>query len=131
MSLVNLVGYQVNKYSFENSLANGTKVSMQTKYSYNVKFAESNHHCKGEFTCELCDKENPDKFSLKLTLTGIFTYKADAEKASIHVDSFKALFPYARTYVAMVTAAGGIPPVNLPDIDIEKQSIYSFQKPTS
>lgn len=130
MSLVNLVGYQVNKYSFENSLANGTKISLQTKYSYNVKFAESNHHCKGELSCELCDKDNPDKFVLKLTMTGVFTYKADAEKANIHVDSFKALFPYAKTYVAMVTAAGGIPPVSLPDIDIEKQSIYSFQKPT-
>ena len=130
MSLVNLVGHQVISYSFVSRLANGTKIGLQTKYSYNVKYAEGSNLCKGELSCELCHKDEPESFSVKLVMSGTFTYKAGSEKAALHVDSFNALFPYAKAYIAMATSAGGIPPVNLPEIDITSQNIYSFEKPT-
>lgn len=129
MSIVNLAGYQVREFSIKNALPSGTKISMQTKYSYNVKFADSASHCRGEITCELCDKENPDNFALRLVMQGLFTFKPGSERAIVHVESFKALFPYARSYVSMVSAASGMPPIMLPDVDIESQSIYSFEKP--
>lgn len=131
MSIVNLAGYQVSEFAFKNKLPSGTKISLQTKYSYNVKFADKNNHCRGEMLCEVSDKENPDNFNLRLVMSGLFTYKADSEKARVHVESFRALFPYARSYVSMVSAASGVPPLMLPEVDIESQNIYSFEKPHS
>lgn len=130
MSLVNLVGYQVGKYSFENRLESGVKIALATKYSYNVKFAGGANHCKGVLTCIVNDKDNPEGFRIELEISGVFTYKPGSEKAAVHIDSFKALFPYAKAYVAMVTSAGGMPPVSLPEIELEGQNIYSFEKPT-
>ena len=129
MSIVNIVGYQAKEFSIKNSLPTGAKISMQTKYSYNVKFADSSSHCRGEITCELCDKDNPENLSLRLVMDGIFTYKPGSQRAHVHVESFKALFPYARSYVSMVSAASGMPPIFLPEVDIESQNIYSFEKP--
>ncbi len=128
MNIVSLIGYQVNEYVFKNRMPSGSKISLGTKYSYNVKFAKENR-CKGELVCEVCDRENPDSFALKLVMCAFFTYKEDAEKARVHVASFQALFPYARSYVSMVSAAAGITPIMLPEANIESQNIYSFEKP--
>ncbi len=129
MSIVDLAGYSVSEFSFKNSLPSGTKISLQTKYSYNVKFADKTRQCKGEIVCEVGDRENPDSFHLKLVMSGIFVYKEGSERARVHVESFKALFPYARSYVSMVSAAAGLTPIMLADVDIESLNIYSFEKP--
>lgn len=128
MGNVNMRGYHVTEFELKNTAASGTRLNLQTKYQYNVKFSESGN-CRGEMTAEMADKESPDKFRLKIVIVGIFSYKPETAKPTIHVETFKSLYPYARSYVSMATATAGIPPVMLPEIDIESQNIYSFENP--
>ena len=72
----------------------------------------------------MTDKENPDSFSIKAVLVGIFSYKEGSDKDLLHIETFRALFPYARALVSTLTANAGIPAIILPEIDIEGQSIY-------
>lgn len=109
--------------SFINKLPNGSKIQLETKYSYNVKYAKE-LSCRGELTAIVTDKENPDSFSIKAVLVGIFSYKEGSDKDLLHIETFRALFPYARALVSTLTANAGIPAIILPEIDIEGQSIY-------
>lgn len=127
MAKVNLKAYKASEIQFVSKLENGTRVELGNKYSYNVNYAQNNV-CRGEFTIEVADKENPDKFGIKVVLVGIFEFEAGMEKEKIHVQSFKELFPYARAIVTTVTANSGIAPIILPPIDIESQNIYRFEK---
>ena len=61
-------------------------------------------------------------------MCGIFTYKPDVKKEVLHVETFKELFPYARTMISSLTVNAGLPPVIIPTFDIESQSIYKFGK---
>ena len=128
MSNIELKAYQASEISFVNKLENGTRVELANKYSYNVGYSTTNT-CKGEFTIEVADKNSPEKFFVKIVLAGIFAFSQGMEKERIHVESFKMLFPYARALITTVTSNAGIPPIIIPTIDIESQSIYKFEKP--
>ncbi|MBQ7541115.1 MAG: protein-export chaperone SecB [Clostridia bacterium] len=122
-----LKGYKVSELQFVSKLENGTRVELGNRYSYNVSYAPNNT-CRGEFSIAVEDKENPDKFGIKLVLIGFFEFEEGVEKERVHVHSFKELFPYARAIVTTVTANSGIAPMILPPIDIESQDIYRFEK---
>ena len=51
----------------------------------------------------------------------------DVEKEFIHVETFKELFPIAKSFVVTLTANAGIPPIFLKNIDIENQEIYRME----
>ncbi len=119
--------YRATEIKFVNKVENGTRIEFENKYSYNVRYS-SNNICIGEFTVESFDKTNKDKFYIKAVIQGIFSYNPEAKKEHIHVESFKELFPYMRSMVATLTVNAGIPPVHIPNFDIESQSIYKFGK---
>ena len=127
MNTVNLKGYKVSEIRLVSNLENGTRVELGNRYSYNVSYAPNNV-CRGEFTIDVEDKQNPDKFGIHLVLVGIFEFNGELEKERVHVLSFKELFPFARSIITTVTANAGIPPVIIPPIDIESQDIYRFEK---
>lgn len=127
MSNVTFRGYKASEIEFVNKHENGTKIEFENKYSYNVKYLPNNT-CIGEFTVEVNDKSNKDKFHIKAVILGIFSYKSDVKKEVIHVESYKELFPYVRTMISSLTVNAGIPPVILPNFNIENQSIYKFGK---
>lgn len=126
MSTVALKGCSAAEFSFANKLPNGTQIKLGNKYQYNVKYAANTNGCVGEMSIHVFDRENEDKFFVKLVLRGAFSYDKNAEKEQIHVDSYKALFPYARAMITTMTANAGIPPIYIPEADIESQSIYRF-----
>ena len=128
MSLVRMHGYQIREYAFKNTLASGEKINIESKYSYSVKYSNTDR-ALGELTATVCDKDDPEKFNIKVVAQGIFSYTPGAERARIHVETFTALVPTLRSFIAMVTAASGIPALMIPDIDIETREIYSFEKP--
>jgi len=128
MSLVRMHGYQIKEYAFKNALSAGEKINIESKYSYSVKYSQ-NDRALGELSATVCDKDAPEKFSIKVVAQGIFSFTSGAEKPRVHVETFKALFPTVRSYIAMVTAASGIPALMIPDIDIETREIYSFERP--
>lgn len=124
---VQLKAYKASQIQFVSNLENGTRVELGNKYSYNVNYA-NNNVCRGEFTIEVVDKANPDKFGIKAVIIGIFEFEEGMAKEKIHVQSFKELFPYARALITTITANSGIAPIIIPPIDIEAQEIYRFEK---
>ncbi len=123
MASVTLKGYKVDKIDFVAMLDNGTQVKLAHKYQYNVQYAKNNV-CKGEFDIEVYDSANPDKFKVHVTMSGIFAFAEGEKKERIHTDTFKALFPYVKAFITTITANCGIPPIIIPDIDIDNQQIY-------
>ena len=127
MAIVQLKGQRVSELEFVNKLENGTRVELGNKYNYSVNYSNENI-CRGEFSIEVADKEDPSKFSIRAVVLGIFEFDPQTEKERIHVLTFKELFPYVRALITTVTANCGIPPVIIPTIDIEGQEIYRFEK---
>lgn len=119
--------FKASEIEFVNKHENGTRIEFENKYSYNVKYS-SNNTCIGEFTVEINDKANKDKFHIKAVVLGIFTYNPESQKEIIHVETYKELFPYVRTMISFLTVNAGIPPVIIPNFDIESQNIYRFEK---
>ncbi len=123
MACVTLKGYKVDKIDFIATLDNGTQVKLANKYAYNVQYAKNNM-CKGEFDIEVYDSQNPEKFKVHVVLSGIFSFADGEKKERIHTETFKSLFPYVKAFVTTLTANCGIPPIMIPDIDIDNQEIY-------
>ncbi|MBR3779901.1 MAG: protein-export chaperone SecB [Clostridia bacterium] len=119
--------FKASEIEFVNKHENGTRIEFENKYSYNVKYSPNNT-CIGEFTVEVNDKANKDKFHIKAVVLGIFTYNSESPKEVIHVETYKELFPYVRTMISSLTVNAGIPPVIIPNFDIESQNIYRFEK---
>lgn len=119
--------YRATEIEFVNKHENGARIEFENKYSYNVKYSKNNN-CIGEFTVEVNDKANKEKFHIKAVIQGIFTYDPEVAKEIVHVQTFKELFPYARTMISSLTVNAGLPPVILPTFDIESQNIYRFGK---
>lgn len=127
MRNITFKAFKASEIDFVNKHENGTRIEFENKYSYNVKYS-ANNTCVGEFTVEVNDKANKDKFHIKAVVLGVFTYNPEAKKEVIHVETYKELFPYVRTMISSLTVNAGIPPVILPSLDIESQSIYKFGK---
>lgn len=124
---IKMKGYKVSELNFVNSLENGAQVKFSNKYTYNVKYSNTNV-CIGQLTAEMFDKEKPEKFGIKIVVEALFEYNTELEKEKIHVETFKSVFPFARSIVSSVSVNAGVPQIILPDFDIEGQSIYRFEK---
>ena len=127
MSNVSFKSFRATQIEFVNKHENGTRIEFETTYTYNVKYNQNNL-CMGEFTVEVFDKNNKEKFRIKAVMCGIFSYKPDVKKELLHVETFKEVFPYARAMISNLTVNAGLPPVVIPLFDIESQSIYKFGK---
>ena len=104
-------------------LAPGTKIQLENKYNYNVRYTKENL-CVCNLECSVFDKDAPEKFSVRIEVEGLFSFDPQVPREQLHIMTYKELFPYARVLVSTVTSASGIPPVMIPSADIENQSIY-------
>ena len=125
MASVTLNAYRVEEMQFKNVLDNGTQIKLENKYSFNVKYDKDNK-CVGVFFVEVHDKENPDKFYARTRIAAFYTFSEGMNKDTIHREAFKEVFPYAKSIITTITANGGVPPIILPAVDIDSQSIYRF-----
>ncbi len=125
MIKVKMKGYKVSEIDFVNKHENGFKTELDKKVSYMVKYNGTNI-CIGEFTAEMFDRNAPDKFRVKVILNGMFEYDPSLQKEKIHIETFKELFPYVRSVISSVTVNAGLPPVILPPVDIESETICRF-----
>lgn len=118
-------GYKVVDMNFVNKAENGTRLSLQTTYSFNVRYTVDCKKCLATLDVKVGDKENADVFSISMTMTGSFDVLSDdVAKEKLHVEAYKMLFPFARSVVSTVSVNAGIPPIIIAEMDIEKQSIY-------
>lgn len=125
MSTVTLKGWHAEEIQFNNKLKPGTRIQLEHKFQYNVKYAGGNL-CRCELTLDAHHKEVPDTFGIHAVIVGLFAYEENAAKESIHIESYKELFPFARALLSSVTVNAGIPPIIFPTVEIEKQSIIRF-----
>jgi preprotein translocase subunit SecB len=125
MPTTSFKGYNIVEFSFANKLPPGAQIQLENKYQFNVKYA-SNKTCVGEMSIRVADRSNAESFFVSLLLRGVFTFTPGTAKEEIHIETYKTLFPYARAYISTVTAGAGIPPIIIPEVDIESQSIYRF-----
>ena len=123
MANVEMQAYKISAVEFKNNVQGKEQLSFSNKISYNVKYSQKSF-CEGAMTVEVFDKDKPDTISVKFTLNGAFRILRDTEKEFIHVETFKELFPIAKSFVVTLTANAGIPPIFLKNIDIESQEIY-------
>lgn len=128
MNSLKLKAYKVEQLDFVNKINGNIKIELKNSYAYNVRYTNQNI-CEGKFTVTVCDKANPDSFAVKLVLAGIFEYDPAVEREILHVQTYKELFPYARSIVTTVTANAGIQPIMIPDMNIEDREIIRFDNP--
>lgn len=128
MKNIQLKAYRIEELNFVNKTPIGTKIELANKYSYNVGYSKINT-CRGEFKAEITDKNNPEKFSIKITMIGVFVIPEDLEKEKLHLATYDAMFPFVRAAVSNLTVNAGIPPIIIPYADISGQSIYRVEIP--
>lgn len=128
MAKLNFKAYKVEEIQFVNKVKVSSKIEIKNSYSYNVRYTNKNI-CEGRFTVNISDKENPETFSVKLVLCGIFSFDPEMQRELIHVQTYKELFPYARTIITTITANAGIQPIILPNMDIENKEIFRIDNP--
>lgn len=126
MASVEMQAYKISSVEFKNNVKGKENLSFSNKVSYNVKYSQK-QFCEGALTVEIFDKEKPDTISIKFVLNGAFKILKDVEKEFIHVETFKELFPIAKSFVVTLSANAGIPPIFLKNIDIENQEIYRME----
>ena len=125
MTTVQLKAYKIKEVTFHNNIQGKLQLNLSNKVSHNVKYAK-NGLCEAILTVEMFDKTQPDVLNIKVTVNGVFRILREVEKEFLHVDTFKELFPFAKATVSMVSANAGIPPIIVPNVDIENQEIYRF-----
>ena len=125
MNSLILKTYRITDLKFQNHATAPGKSKLQTKYTYQVKFA-NNNTCRGEMKISVADQENPDVLSLEMTMMGIFEIAQEQDKELLHKESFKQLYPFARAAVSTITSATGILPIIIPSVDIDSQDIYRY-----
>ena len=130
MEKLSFKAYKIEEIEFINKVKSSSKIEIKNSYSYIVRYTNQNL-CEGRFTVKINDKDNPDNFSIKLVICGIFTFDPTMERELIHVRTYKELFPYARSVVTTITANAGIQPIILPNMDIENKEIYRIENPNN
>ena len=130
MKTLKLKAYKIEEIQFVNRIKGNTKIELKNSYAYNVRYTNQNI-CEGKFTVKINDKENPDAFNIKLVLAGIFEYDPSESREVLHIQTYKELFPYARSIVTTITANAGVQPIMIPDMDIENREIYRFDNPNN
>ena len=128
MGKLSFKAYKIEELQFANKVQSSAKIEIKNSYSYNVRYTNQNI-CEGKFTVTIADKENPENFAIKLVLCGIFSFDPEMQRELIHVQTYKELFPYARTIITTITANAGIQPIILPSMNIENKEIYRIDNP--
>ena len=123
MANATLKGCMSPEISYINKMPSGAQLQLDTKFSYNVKYSKE-LTCQGEMTVTVNAKNAPENFAIKVKMLGAFTYKEGADKDLLHVETFQILLPFVRALVSTVTTNAGIPPIILPNVNMEGQSIY-------
>lgn len=123
MANVQMKAYKVSEVNFINKVQGKQQLKFSNKVSYNVRYSGA-QFCEGTLTVEVFDKEHPDTISVKVTLMGAFDILKNTEKEFLHVETFKELFPIAKSFVLTLSTSAGIPPIFLQNVNIEDQEIY-------
>ncbi len=128
MAKVRLLNYSATEIVFENNLKKTERFELTSRCSYNLGFSQ-NRLCRGEMVSEIFNKQDPESFKLKVKVVGDFISEDDSPKDDIHKTTYKILFPRVKAIVTSISVSANIPPIFLPDINIDDQSVYMIENP--
>ena len=126
MASLPLLSYRVTDLSFHNVLKDPAHIQISLQMGYHLQHLPAGA-MRGEMKMTLSDRNDPDAFTVKATLVGIFRAPDTMEREAAHKESFRVLFPYLRALVSTVTANAGIPAILLPPVDPEGKSITKVE----
>lgn len=128
MANVKLLNFSANEIYFVNNIQKTETFELTNKCSYHLGFTPTKF-CRGEMRLEVFCKNNPENFHIKIKLVGNFVREDDAPQDDVHRTSYKLLLPHARAMITALTVASNIPPIFIPDISIDSQSVYMVENP--
>lgn len=125
MNKVSLKGYKVSEMYFHNKLGEGTEVQLKNEVSYNVNYSDTENKCIGicVFNVKNKDSIEDSDFHIKVEIRGVFEYENLTSKKIVHAESFKELFPYIRQIISTLTTTAGMPPLVIPTMTIDADSV--------
>ena len=129
MAKIKLLNFSASEISYKNAMQKSESFSVNSRCSYNLGFTEDGRVCRGQMTLEVANREQPEKFSVKVVLVGNFLNEDDSPRDDVHRASYKMLFPHAKAMITALSVTANIPPIFFPDIDIDSQSIYMVENP--
>lgn len=119
---VELRHVHAEEISLLNKLEPNTTVKLTFRYKHNIRYPAADV-ARAEMSVTAEDGSAPDRFRLTVTEVGIFSCPAGMSREAIHVETFKAMFPFIRALCASVTASAGIPPVMIPQVKINEENV--------
>lgn len=125
LNKVSLKGYKVCEMQFINKLNEGNEIQLKNEVSYNVNYSDTENKCMGicVFNVKNRDSAEESEFSIKIEIRGIFEFENLTSKKIIHAETFKELFPYIKQIVSTLTTTAGMPPLVIPTITIDADSV--------
>lgn len=128
MANVKILNYSANEIAFINNLKHAESFELKSRCTYNLGFSQ-NKLCRGEMCAEIFNAKDPESFKLKVKVVGDFICEDDSPKDEIHKTTYRILFPRVRAIVTSISVSANIPPIFLPEINIDNQSVYMIEKP--
>ncbi len=125
MNEVTFKGWHAETIDFHNKMKPGMQIQLAYKFQYNVKYM-TDRLCRCEMVLDAHHKEDSEIFGIHAVVIGLFSYEEGVSKESIHIQTYKELFPFARALLSNVSLNAGVPPILFPQVAIEKQSIIRF-----
>ena len=123
MQDINLLNYHISNFHFDTNLNGPTKLELKHGFAYNVGYSADNKTCQGELKVTV---DGGKKLKLEATVAGIFQIKLGMQKEQIHLKTYEMLYPYARVLIATIISSMGLPPIQIPYVDISNQSIITM-----
>ncbi len=122
-----LQGFKITNVEFVNNIKVASKkIELGFNYSYNVKYSNKDI-CVGELTAKITDKTAPDEFRITVVGQGIFKFSQESSKEQIHFSTYDDMYVHMRSFISTLTVNSGMPPINIPYIDISKKDVYRVE----
>ena len=125
MKDVRLIGYHITKFNFDTHLTKPTQLQLKHQFGYNVAY-DNRNTCQGELRVTI---DGGKELKLEAVVVGLFETEPGLPKESIHLKSYDELFPYAKVLISSITSTMGLPPIQIPYVDISNQSIIHMEVP--
>lgn len=125
-SKIQLKATRADHIEFCNNMQGSGQLKLGFKYSYNLRHAAPGM-AKGEISITAEDKEAPEKLSVTVKQSGIFSLPPEMPRDEAHLETFKILFPYASATLTAVTSIAGVQGIIVPRINIDEENIYRVE----
>ena len=112
--------------TFVNHQAPNTTFRLTFQYKHNLHYPSPNV-ARADLTVIAENAEDKEHFHLSVTETGVFACPEGMSRETIHVETFKALFPYVRALVSGLTALAGIPPIMIPAVVVNEENVVKIE----